>query len=63
MIITIFHLYLKLWWQFLWQHSLCSNLGGIDPEKKYQATLNHSFRQYPIDRLTQNYIPCLGRRG
>ena len=23
----------------LWRHSLCSNLGGVDPEKLYQATL------------------------
>ena len=45
LIITNFHLYLiQLWWQFfqyfcLWGSSLCSNLGGIDPEKLYQATL------------------------
>ena len=25
-----------------WQRSLCSNLGGIDPEKLYRATLNRS---------------------
>ena len=24
----------------LWRRSLCSNLGGIDPEKLYRATLN-----------------------
>ena len=23
----------------LWRRSLCSNLGGIDPEKLYRATL------------------------
>ena len=38
LIITNFHLYrIQLWWQFfpnlcLWRRSLCSNLGGIDPE-------------------------------
>ena len=26
----------------LWRRSLCSNLGGIDPEKLYRATLIHS---------------------
>ena len=24
----------------LWRRNLCSNLGGIDPEKLYRATLN-----------------------
>ena len=24
---------------------------------------NQSRRQYPVDRLTRNYIPCLGQRG
>ena len=24
----------------LWRHSLCSNLGGTDPEKLYRATLS-----------------------
>ena len=28
----------------LWQRSLCSNLGGIDPEKLYGATLNTDFK-------------------
>ena len=23
----------------LWRRSLCANLGGIDPEKRYRATL------------------------
>ena len=27
----------------LWQRSLCSNLGGIDPEKLYRVTLNVTF--------------------
>ena len=27
----------------LWQRSLCSNLGGIDPEKLYRATLSIAF--------------------
>ena len=26
----------------LWRRSLCSNLGGVDPEKLYRATLTHS---------------------
>ena len=26
--------------RMLWRRSLCSNLGGIGPEKLYQATLN-----------------------
>ena len=44
LIMTNFPLYLiQLWWQFfpnacLWRRSLCSNLGGIDPEKLYRAT-------------------------
>ena len=48
---------------FLCRRNLCSNLGGVDPEKLYWATLTQSFRQNPADRLTQNYIPCLGQRG
>ena len=28
----------------LWRRSLCSNLGGIDPEKLYRATLTRSSR-------------------
>ena len=45
LIITNFHLYLiQLWWQFfqnfvLWRRSLCSNLGGIGPEKRYQNSV------------------------
>ena len=35
LIISNFHLYLIQ----LWGRSLCSNLGGIDPEKPYRATL------------------------
>ena len=27
----------------LWRHSLCSNLGGVGPEKLYRATLTWSF--------------------
>ena len=27
----------------LWRRSLCSNLGGIDPEKLYRATLRTEF--------------------
>ena len=45
-ILTNFHLYLiQLWWQFLQnlclrRRSLYSNLGDIDAEKLYRATLN-----------------------
>ena len=46
LIITNFHLYLiHVWCQFqfpnicVWRRSLCSNLGGIDSEKLYRATL------------------------
>ena len=28
---------------YLWRRSLCSNLGGIDPEKLYRATLKREF--------------------
>ena len=45
-IITNFHLYpVQLWWQFFQIFvcgdvlSLCSNSGGMDPEKLYRATL------------------------
>ena len=27
----------------LWRRSLCSNLGGIDPEKLYRATLSNIY--------------------
>ena len=55
LIITNFHLYLtQLWWQFfqnfvLWRRSLCSNLGGIGPEKLYRATLRAAPRKYQLD--------------
>ena len=46
LIITNFHLYLiHVWCRFqfpkicAWRRSLCSNLGGIDSEKLYRATL------------------------
>ena len=29
-----------------WRRSLCSNLGGIDPEKAYRATLNKPRRNF-----------------
>ena len=29
----------------LWRHSLCSNLGGIDPEKLYRATLRQALEK------------------
>ena len=30
----------------LWRRSLCSNLGGIDPEKLYRATLKHTKKMF-----------------
>ena len=30
----------------LWRRSLCSNLGGIDPEKLYRATLSPPWKFY-----------------
>ena len=38
----------NLW---LWRLSLCSNLGGIDPEKLYRATLRTEFTR-PIAKST-----------
>ena len=35
----------------LWRRSLCSNLGGIDPEKLYQATLRTLIDQLAVDML------------
>ena len=29
----------------------------------YLEYTQNSSRQYSVDRLTQNYIPCLGQRG
>ena len=31
----------------LWRRSLCSNLGGIGPEKHYRATLNYCLWMLP----------------
>ena len=39
----------------LWRRSLCSNLGGIDPEKLYRATLSlhaHVIVPYPDTSIT-----------
>ena len=33
----------------LWRRSLCSNLGGIDPEKLYRATLNYLYKRFKRD--------------
>ena len=41
----IFQIFVKRW------RSLCSNLGGIDPEKPYRATLIISLRTYLADTL------------
>ena len=42
----------------LWQRSLCSNLGGIGPEKLYRATLKG---HYIYKALTSHiHIPCCG---
>ena len=35
----------------LWRRSLCSNLGGIDPEKLYQATLNSIVALFSADSV------------
>ena len=35
-----------------WQRSLCSNLGGIDPEKLYRATL---IQRSDVARLLQDF--------
>ena len=32
----------------LWRRSLCSNVGGIDPEKLYRATLSGQLRFYHL---------------
>ena len=36
----------------LWQHSLCSNLGGIGPEKLYRATLIQIFLLYYVNQVS-----------
>ena len=40
----------------LWQRSLCSNLGGIGPEKLYRATLQGHY----IYKALTSHIPCCG---
>ena len=51
LILTNFHLYISYTTVVaifphlcLWRRSLCSNMGGIDPEKLYRATLNNHRR-------------------
>ena len=39
----------------LWRSSLCSNLGGIDPEKLYRATLS-GFEMAPETRSSVDTI-------
>ena len=41
----------------LWRRSLCSNLGGIDPEKLYRATLTRSIRG-----STKSFSSCQRRK-
>ena len=48
----------------LWPRSLCSNLGGIGPEKWYRATLNNipslnRVSQVPNSRFCKNFTSCL----
>ena len=37
----------------LWRRSLCSNLGGIGPEKLYRATLTIAFKELKIAQIAQ----------
>ena len=58
--------------QLAYIHGLSAELPSIvfNPDKQlYHAqqnssckSLNDSCNQYPVDRVTQNYIPCLGQR-
>ena len=53
-------------------HGLSAELPSIvfNPDKKVYRpqqnscckSFNHLCNQYPVDRVTQNYIPCLGQR-
>ena len=46
----------------LWRRSLCSNLGGIDPEKLYRATLSllkvktQDIREFLLALKKQNHL-------
>ena len=40
----------------LWRRSLCSNLGGIGPEKLYRATLNPIFLPYSRGKYNHNVL-------
>ena len=58
--------------QLAYIHGLSAELPSIvfNPDKQVYhpqqnsswKSLNHSRNQYPVDRVTQNYIPCLGLR-
>ena len=37
----------------LWRHSLCSNLGGIGPEKLYRATLKNTHKNPKFGKMRQ----------
>ena len=64
LIITNFHLYLiQLWWRFFQfffftRHSLCSNLGGIDHEKPYRATLSRVSLAAVVSVITHTKNSC-----
>ena len=36
---------------------------NLEDKQNSSCKSNQSCRKYPVDRLTQNYIPCLGHRG
>ena len=41
----------------------CFHVVVIEYKQISSTKSNYSRRQYPVDRLTRNYIPCLGKRG
>ena len=43
----------------LWRRSLCSNLGGIDPEKLYRATLSGAFNYCVCNPLHEVSLTCI----
>ena len=44
----------------LWRRSLCSNLGGIDPDKLYRATLIAMYRHVlPLIAMYYHVLPSI----
>ena len=43
----------------LWRRNLCSNLGGIDPEKLYRATLSGAFNYCVCNPLHEVSLTCI----